>query len=245
MIQKSFSAFINNEVFKTRITDSRREYEPKGLKQFHSPNYCTYLCTTNNANCVPVSDKSRRFFIATCNNPKAGDKLYFKKFVDEVLNDKYAIRCIFEYLDKFDIESVVPNKLFQVCIPYDDPLYLDLVEYNKEIEMSFLEHFVRIFSFEKNNFKISTRQLWTTFENFLENNGENKKSECITAKKFHFNFKQKVCQVLQNKEGLKDIISYSTRENRIRNNKDEECYLFNIPKLLKYLNITKEFIAED
>lgn len=243
---KGKDTYLNNEVFKTRITDARREYEPKGLKQFHSPNYCTYLCTTNNANCVPVSDKSRRFFIATCNNPKAGDKIYFKKFVDEVLNDKYAIRCIFEYLDKFDIESVVPNKLFQVCIPYDDPLYLDLVEYNKEIEICFLEHFVRIFSFEKSNFKISTRQLWTTFENFLENNGENKKSECITAKKFHFNFKQKVCQVLQNKEGLKDIISYSTRENRIRNNKDEECYLFNIPKLLKYLNITKaEFIAED
>ncbi len=66
------------------------------------------------------------------------------------------------------------------------------------------------------------------------------------SKEIPLQFQAKVCQVLQNKEGLKDIISYSTRENRIRNNKDEECYLFNIPKFLKYLNITKaEFIAED
>ena len=245
---KGKDTYLNNEVFKSRITDTRREYEPKGLKSFHAPNYATYLCTTNNYNCLPVNDKSRRFFIATCNNKNAEDKLYFKKFNDEIINDNYNVRCIFEYLSKFDIEAVVPNKLFQEYIPKDDPLYFDLVEYNKEIEWGFLEYFIRdtINNDKKiTEYKISTKDLWHHFDLFISNNGENKKSDVITSRKFHFTFKQKIVQVLQNKAEYKDAIKYSTRDNRIRNNKDEECYLFNISDLKKYFNITRPEFIED
>ena len=244
---KGKDTYLNAETFKSRITDSKRDYEPKGIKSFNSPNFATYLCTTNNHNCVPVNDKSRRFFIASCNNIKTNDKIYFKKFVNEIIEDKYSIRCIFEYLSKFNIESIVPNYDFQGCIPKDDPLYNDLVDYNREIEWNFLEEFVKD-SMNGNHLcdvKISTKELYSKFEVFTNNNGENKKNECITSRKFHFNFKQKICQVLQNKAEYKDSIKYSTRDNRIRNKNDEECYSFNIFDLMKYFNITKTQFIDD
>ena len=76
---KGKDTYLNNEVFTSRITDTRREYDPKGLKSFHSPNYATYLCTTYDFNWLPVNDKADVFFIATLNNKNAENKLYFLK----------------------------------------------------------------------------------------------------------------------------------------------------------------------
>ena len=62
------------------------------------------------------------------------------------------------------------------------------------------------------------------------------KSECITSKKFHFNFKQKLGQVLQNNAEYKDAIKYSTRDDRIRDKFANDCYLLDIVKLAKHFN---------
>ena len=51
-------------------------------------------------------------------------------------------QVIFDYLKSFDIEKYVPNKLFQSYIPKNDPLFENLTEYNKPIEMKFLEHYI-------------------------------------------------------------------------------------------------------
>ena len=86
--------------------------------------------------------------------------------------------------------------------------------------------------------------MWIEFERFLTRNGETKIIEGVTSKKFHFSFKQKVCIVIQNTEEYEDAIMYSTREHRIAMNGDD-CYLFNIDKLRKYLKISDDFIDED
>ena len=79
----------------------------------------------------------------TCNNKKANDKIYFMKFDSEVVKNEEAVRCIYEYLKTFPIETYVPNRLFQQYRPTDDALYQDLKEYNRDIEWDFLEFFVK------------------------------------------------------------------------------------------------------
>ena len=56
------------------------------------------------------------------------------KFDSEIVRNEEAVRCIYEYLKTFPIETYVPNRLFQQYRPTDDALYQDLKEYNRDIE---------------------------------------------------------------------------------------------------------------
>jgi hypothetical protein len=241
---KGKDTYSNSETFKQRITDPKRDFEPKGLKAFNGINYSNYICSTNNINSVNAGDNDRRFCVITCNNKKANDKIYFMKFDSEVVRNEEAVRCIYEYLKTFPIENYVPNRLFQEYRPTDDALYQDLKEYNRDIEWDFLEFFVKRHSSEKKPFKLETKSLWMAFETFLEIAGEKRRMEGITSKKFHFSFKQKICQIVQHTENYEDAIIYSTKEKRIAMN-GNDCYVFDITKLKKYLNIdTAEFIED-
>jgi len=241
---KGKDTYTNSETFKARITDPKRDFEPKGLKSFNGVNYVNYIGATNNINSVNVGDNDRRFCVMTCNNPRANDKEYFMRFDVEIVKNEEAVRCIYEYLKTFPIEKYVPNRLFQLYRPTDDALYQDLKEYNREIEWSFLEHFVKRYN-QQDVLKIETKKLWMSFENFLEECGEKKRMEGITSKKFHFSFKQRICQVIQHTPNYEDAIVYSTKEKRISMN-GNDCYVFNIIKLKKYLEIDDiDFIEEE
>ena len=240
---KGKDTYTNCETFKQRITDSKRDFEPKGVKAFNGVNYANYICSTNNINSVNVGDTDRRFFVATCNNKKATDKLYFKKFNEEIVQNEEAIKCIFEFLKVFPIEKYVPERLFQEHRPTDDALYQDLKEYNREIEWDFLEHFVKNYMTAP-TVKIETTKLWVAFESFLEQAGEKRKMEGITSRKFHFSFKQRVCQVIQNTTDYEDAILYSTKEKRIAIH-GNDCYVFNTEKLKKYLKLDIEFVPDE
>ena len=66
----------------------------------------------------------------------------------------------------------------------------------------------------------------------------------LHPKKFISVFKQKICQIVQHTENYEDAIIYSTKEKRIAMN-GNDCYVFDITKLKKYLNIdTAEFIED-
>ena len=240
---KGKDTYSNSETFKQRITDPKRDFEPKGLKAFNGINYSNYICSTNNINSVNAGDNDRRFCVMTCNNKKANDKIYFMKFDSEVVKNEEAVRCIYEYLKTFPIETYVPNRLFQQYRPTDDALYQDLKEYNRDIEWDFLEYFVKRHRSEK-SFKIETKNLWMAFETFLEIAGEKRRMEGITSKKFHFSFKQKICQIIQHTEDYETAITYSTKEKRIAMN-GNDCYVFDIAKLQKYLNIDIAEFIED
>lgn len=242
---KGKDTYSNTETFKSRITDPKRDFEPKGLKSFNGINYCNYICSTNNINSVNAGDNDRRFCVITCNNKKANDKIYFMNFDNEIVKNEEAIRCIYQYLKLFPIEKYVPNRLFQYdeYRPTDDALYQDLKEYNREIEWDFLEYFVKKFK-SSSILKLETSKLWLAFEHFLEEAGEKRRIEGITSKKFHFSFKQKVCQIIQNTENYDNAILYSTREKRIAMN-GYDCYVFDIPELIKYLKLDLVEFIED
>ena len=107
----------------------------------------------------------------------------------------------------------------------------------------FLEYFVKNYT-SAPTVKIETTKLWMAFENFLEQAGEKRKMEGITSRKFHFSFKQRVCQVIQNTTDYEDAIQYSTKEKRIALH-GNDCYVFNTEKLRKYLKLDIEFIPDE
>ena len=119
---KGKDTYTNCETFKQRITDSKRDFEPKGLKAFNGVNYSNYICSTNNINSVSIGDTDRRFLVITCNNKKATDKIYFKRFNDEIVQNEEAVKCIFEFLKTFPIEIMFLGDYFknidQLMTPY-------------------------------------------------------------------------------------------------------------------------------
>ena len=138
---KGKDTYANTDLFKTRITDDKREVELKGKDTTQMTNYCSYILNTNNANSVNAGDKDRRFCVLPCINKKIDDKDYFKNYEKNINNNPEAIRCIYEYLKRFDIENVVPGKKFQDARP-KSALYTELQECNREKEWDFLEEIV-------------------------------------------------------------------------------------------------------
>ena len=234
---KGKDTYANSEMFKQRITDAKRDFEPKGLKAFNGINYANYICSTNNINSVNVADNDRRFCVISCNNKKHNDKQYFLDFVENIVNNEEAIISIYHYLKTFPIEDYVPQRLFQKYRPTTDDLYQDLQEYNRDITWDFFYYFINKYSNDidliDKPIKISYKTVWNEFEAYLEQNGENKKIETMTSKKFHFAFKQKVCQIIMNTEKYQDAIKYSTKQKRICKGNDE-CYKFDIKLLKEY-----------
>ena len=235
---KGKDTYSNSEMFKQRITDPKRDFEPKGLKGFNGINYANYMCSTNNINSVNVGDNDRRFCIISCNNKHNTNKQYFVDFIENILNNEEAIISIYHYLKTFPIEDYVPNRLFQKYRPTDDPLYQDLQEYNRDITWDFFNYFINKYNNDKDDnkpIKLTYKDMWKEFEGFLGLNGENNKIEKMTSKKFHFAFKQKVCQIIMNNEKYQNAIQYSTRQKRICKGHDE-CYIFDITLLVEYLS---------
>ncbi len=54
------------------------------------------------------------------------------------------------------------------------------------------------------------------FEDFLDNVDEKRRMEGITSKKFHFSFKQKICQVITNTENYENATCYSTQKKELQ-----------------------------
>lgn len=232
---KGKDTYLNHDKFKSRITDPKRDYEPKGLKSFNGDNFCSYIATTNNPNCVPITDKQRRFCPITCENKKINDKIYFDNFIKDILNNVEAHKVIFDYLKSFDIEKYVPNKLFQSYIPKNDPLFENLTEYNKPIEMKFLEHYINKCDFNPAEEKILKADIFDEFKSYVRR-FEEKETSTTTLRKFNLNFVEKVANTINKTPKFKDAIQYSTDKNPIRI-RNEHAYIFNRVLLRNYFNI--------
>jgi hypothetical protein len=81
--------------------------------------------------------------------------------------------------------------------------------------MGLLEYFVKQ-SRKQSIMKVFTKTVLTAFENFMESNGEKNRMEGVTSKKFHFSFKKKICQVIQNTGNYEDALLYSTPQKELQ-----------------------------
>jgi hypothetical protein len=223
---KGKDAYSNSDLFKTRITDDKREVELKQKDTMLINNYCSYIINTNNLNMVNAGDKDRRFCVMDCNNVKINDKLYFSNYETKVNKNPEAIRCIFEYLKHFDIESVVPNKIWCQARP-SSSLYQDLVECNKPNEWEYILYFA-----EKNKGKkryyVGYSDIWLDYKTFCSRS--NLDISKLSTKRFLFIFNRTIVNCINNTEGYDNTFE----KKRYARSKG---YMVDSDKLTKYFNL--------
>jgi hypothetical protein len=229
---KGKDTYTNTDLFKTRITDDKREVELKGKETMLINNYCSYIINTNNLNMVNAGDKDRRFCVLDCNNSKISDKLYFLDYEKTINKNNEAIRCIYEYLKTFDIEAIVPNLLFSEARPKTS-LYKELVECNKPKEWDFLELFANENMDNKPDdngmFFIPNKDLWSDYKRYCFNNHID--STKLTSRRFLFIFNRTIVGSLNKNKKYED-----TFYKDIVNN--QRGYYINLSKLKLWFNET-------
>jgi hypothetical protein len=225
---KGADTYTNTDLFKTRITDPKREIELKGKDTQVINNFASYICKTNNEAMANIGESDRRFCVLDCNNEKMHDKMYFINYDNEINNNPEAIRCIYEYFKRFDITSVVPNHIFANARPKSN-IYLELQERNRPKELGFLEDFtIKNKCRTDETFQMSNETIWTKFKTYCQTN--NFDISKLSSSAFHYHFSQKVIVLLNNQKEYKDTI----QKDRTNNSR---YYTFNILKLKKYFKI--------
>lgn len=223
---KGKDTYANTDLFKTRITDDKREVELKGKDTMQINNYCSYILNTNNLNSVNAGEKDRRFCVLDCNNSKLNDKPYFQDYENTVNKNPEAIRCIYEYLKQYNIEEIVPKYIFSDARPKTE-LYNELVECNRDKEWDFLEMFVIDYK-QEDVIKISNNDFWLSYRNYCSTNHIDISK--FSSKRFLFIFNRTITTSLNKKEEFKESISpYKSG--------GERGMKFDLVKLRKYFDI--------
>lgn len=109
--------YTNADKLKSRITCDRLTIDPKGIQAYEIVNRCDYVSTTNNHNCIPQNDQSRRFAPQRVSNYYLGNIEFFTKIYKQIINNDEALRCIYEYLLNFNVSEIIPTGNFQNHIP--------------------------------------------------------------------------------------------------------------------------------
>jgi len=199
---KGKDTYANTDLFKTRITDDKREVELKGKDTIQINNYCSYIINSNNLNVVNAGEKDRRFCVMDCNNPRIHDKKYFKDYEKNVNQNPEAIRCIYEYLKTFNIQEIVPDYIFSDARPKTE-LYKELVECNREKEWDFLEDLVLMN--DDDELKIKNEELWMLYRSYCSEN--HLEISRLSSKRFLFIFNRTIITCLDKKEEYKGCIA--------------------------------------
>lgn len=221
---KGKDTYANTDIFKSRITDDKREVELKGKDTIQINNYASYIINTNNLNMVNAGEKDRRYCVIDCNNPKINNKKYFKTYEKEINNNPVAIRCIYEYLKTFDIVSIVPDYIFSDSRPRTD-LYEELLECNREKEWNFLEYMIKIYDAHDEDVLIFNSNIWEVYVTYCRINHHDISK--LSSNRFFFIFNRSIIQSLNRSVKYLDVIK-PYRETTKRG------YYFNIKKLVEY-----------
>lgn len=232
---KGKDTYANTDLFKTRITDDKREVELKGKDTIQITNYSSYILNTNNLNSVNAGDKDRRFCVLDCNNSRISDKKYFKDYEHTINKNPEAIRSIFEYLKTYDIQKIVPDYIFSDARPKTE-MYKDLIECNREKEWDFLENLVLKNKNNNDKLKMNTDVLWRNYIVFCQTHHYD--ISRLSSKRFLYIFNRTIITPLDKNEVYKESIT-QTRTNSSRG------YSFDMDKLRKYFNIEKGSLFED
>jgi len=236
---KGKDTYSNTDIFKTRITDDKREVELKNQATIQMVNYCSYIINTNNLLSVNAGDKDRRFCVLNCDNKMINDKIYYKKYHNDINENPQAIRSIYEYLKNWDIKKHIPNYLFADNRPFGDA-YNEIVKSNRDTEYCLLEDIVYK-NWNTEMYNISSENLWLYYKRYCDINNHNISNFSKTR------FCTKWCGTI-----MKDVNEKCNIDNLIIENKRSnqgKFYIFNIQKLKVLLKLEKNdsdlYIDED
>jgi exoribonuclease R len=66
------------------------------------------MMTTNNHNAVNIQDKSKKKLLVEKSSYYSRNSEFFNSFSDDIVDNKNPLRVIDEYLEEFDVKSVIP-----------------------------------------------------------------------------------------------------------------------------------------
>jgi len=115
-IQNYGGAYKSNDLLKNIITHDHFLVEGKGKNSYELPDYNNYVFATNNDWAIKVSAMGRRYFVLNCSNKYAGNKVYFKRLLEQLESKETAVH-FFHWLAKRDISewrlSAIPETAFK------------------------------------------------------------------------------------------------------------------------------------
>ena len=139
------SNFTNSETLKARSTEPILNVNPKNVQSYEIDNMCDYDMTTNNFNCVKITDDStRRFLQIETTSYYRNNVEFFNDFIENIENNPIALRQIYQGLIEFDYKAVVPSLNFQ-DIRYKpvSSVNEDVKSANRDKILLYLEDWVR------------------------------------------------------------------------------------------------------
>lgn len=128
--------YVFKEAIKEIITSTVFDCEEKGVSRYLARCFARLIFTTNNSDCLAISESDRRFVAYDVSTAKVGDTEYFDK-VYEALDNKHTMRELYQYFKEYDITGVNLRK--------DRPntfLYDNLQSSNIEPIKRWLAHYV-------------------------------------------------------------------------------------------------------
>eukprot|EP00960_Hanusia_phi_P063757 765562-Hanusia_phi.AAC.1 len=237
--------------FKNKVTATSATFEPKGVDRFECKVFCDFIFTTNNYY-MPSSD--RRICYIEVTNKLLGNVEYFRNFYEDIVNNPIAIRCIFEYLYRFDYTKYVVGSNFQISCPQTE-YQVELRGLNRAIELDLLEYLITdriVFSILKeasddsNFIKVfktnPPRRNINTLYDFLKlykNKFGGSNSMIPTVKTFNTYFNQNVVKKINRTEGY---------EGTIKEGKSGASYYYiiDVMRACRFLGIDPvDFVEED
>lgn len=170
---KSKDNYENSEILKARITTNTLLVNPKGIQEFTIDNYCDYIMTTNNHNAVNIHDRSRRYLFVETTSYYGRNSEFFKTFSNEIVDNKEALRVIYEYLMNFDIKEIIPSGNFQNHIPITE-IQETIIRDNRDKIEIFLRDLVNKDEYMTDNEydekKFKNSELFTIWCNWIDTN---------------------------------------------------------------------------
>lgn len=187
---KGIDNYKNADKLKARITSDSIRINPKGIQAYELPNNCDYLQTTNNYNCLPQTDQSRRFAPIEVSNHYVNNVSFFTQFNNNIIDNETSLRCIYEYLMNFNINKIIPSGNFQNHIPNTE-FKNALNEDNRNRVDLFIEAIAN-YEVDITNTSISKSELFQKFINWMNLNKFNNNYNIITfGRKFNNTIKSK------------------------------------------------------
>lgn len=214
--------YENSEILKARITTNKLTINPKGIQAFEIDNYCDYLMTTNNHNAVDLKDKSRRYLYIETTSYYSRNTEFFNSFSDDIVENKEALRVIYEYLKNFNIKDIIPSGNFQNHIPLTE-IQKELVKNNRDKILYFLEDFIEPYKEIEDEFiTVNNAALFDAWNNWVSNNK-------IEIKYNNISFHTRLGHLMKKKINIdKTIIRKDTNKNNFIYHKELIEYFYNL-----------------
>lgn len=199
--------YENADILKSRITTNTLIINPKGIQEFQIDNYCDYIMTTNNHNAVNIQDKSRRFFLVETTSFYSRNSEFFNSFSEGIVDNKEALRVIYEYLMNFDVKSIIPSGNFQNHIPITEIQQTISRDNRDKIELFLRDLVIRDEYEEIDEMKFKNSTLFSMWCNWIDINKIKNEYNSIS-------FGTRL-GILIKKKGIAEFIRKDTHSNTI------------------------------